>query len=172
MTSHILEKLASGDPRSTANRDEVIEEVLEWPFLFEELVKGMTHDNPQVRAMATSAADLVSAKKPELIRPHKRHLLSKVAPIEQWEVRSHLSRMLPRLDLNPAEVGKMADLMERSLEHKSSIVRTFAMQALVDLITFDEKLRPSVTGIIERLTETGSAAMKARGRKLLKVLAK
>ncbi len=53
------------------------------------------------------------------------------------------------------------------LDDDSSIERTIAMQALADLATQDDVVRRRVTPILERLTETGTAAMRSRGRKLL-----
>src|SRR5260370_27140346 len=56
------------------------------------------------------------------------------------------------------------------LEDKSSMVKTFSMQALADLAAQDEQLLEQVAPLIERLTRTGTPAMKSRGRKLLKQL--
>ena len=47
------------------------------------------------------------------------------------------------------------------------IVKTFAMQALVELAEKDAPQRARVRRRIEALVRTGSPAMKARGRKLL-----
>jgi hypothetical protein len=56
------------------------------------------------------------------------------------------------------------------LEDKSSIVKTFAMQALFDFAQTDSRLRKRVLPILEFLTSNGAAAMRARGRKLLPIL--
>jgi hypothetical protein len=44
------------------------------------------------------------------------------------------------------------------------------MQGLADFAMQDERLRARVVPILEHLTATGSAAMRSRGRKLLRVL--
>jgi len=44
------------------------------------------------------------------------------------------------------------------------------MQALADLAMRDELLLARVVPLIDRLTQTGTPAMRARGRKLLKQL--
>jgi hypothetical protein len=56
------------------------------------------------------------------------------------------------------------------LEDGSSIVKTFSMQALVELAAGDEQRLTQLTPLIERLARTGTAAMRSRGRKLLKQL--
>jgi len=52
----------------------------------------------------------------------------------------------------------------------SSIVKTFALQAFVDLARQDARLRETAKPILEESLRTGTAAMKARARKLLKEL--
>jgi hypothetical protein len=56
------------------------------------------------------------------------------------------------------------------LEDGSSIVKTFSMQALVELAAGDEQRLTQLTPLIERLARTGTAAMRSRGRKLLNQL--
>ena len=53
------------------------------------------------------------------------------------------------------------------LGDRSSIVKTFAMQGLAGLAMQDPEMKPEVVEQIRVLTRTGTAAMKARGRKLL-----
>jgi hypothetical protein len=52
----------------------------------------------------------------------------------------------------------------------SGIVRTSSMQALVELRELDVRLRARVRPLVERLTRTGTPAMRSRGRKLLRNL--
>jgi hypothetical protein len=54
------------------------------------------------------------------------------------------------------------------LSDESSIVKTFSMQALADLAARDGRLLAQVMPLIQRLTQTGTPAMKSRGRKLIK----
>jgi hypothetical protein len=56
------------------------------------------------------------------------------------------------------------------LEDESRIVKTFAMQALANFAKGDPRLRARVVPILKHLTDTGSSAMRSRGRKLLKML--
>jgi hypothetical protein len=53
------------------------------------------------------------------------------------------------------------------LNDKSKIVKTFSMQALADLAEEDTHLRDRLIPLLEGLTETGSPAMRSRGRRLL-----
>ena len=60
--------------------------------------------------------------------------------------------------------------MESWLDDSSSIVKTFAMQGLADLIPQCPSLEPKVLDIARTLSRGGTAAMRARGRILLKSL--
>jgi hypothetical protein len=53
------------------------------------------------------------------------------------------------------------------LGDRSSIVKTFALQGLADLTTDDPALRAEVMEILRQSASSGTAAMKARSRKLL-----
>jgi hypothetical protein len=80
--------------------------------------------------------------------------------------------MVPRLSLSAAERVHAASTLRTYLDDRSSIVKTFAMQGLADLAVADEKLLPSTMELLDRLTRTGTPAMRARGRKLLGQLAR
>jgi len=56
------------------------------------------------------------------------------------------------------------------LEDSGRIVQVNAMRALADLAEDDDALRPKVLGAVTTLTETGSAAVRSRGRRLLEQL--
>jgi hypothetical protein len=57
--------------------------------------------------------------------------------------------------------------MNEYLQDRSSIVRTSALQGLADLAQDDTSLRPKVIELLRESTRDGTAAMKARSRKLL-----
>lgn len=78
--------------------------------------------------------------------------------------------MIPRLELTTRQRAAAADIFFEYLRDRSSIVRTWAMDALARLAQGDADLRKRVVPLIEDLTETGTPAMRARGRKLLQHL--
>jgi hypothetical protein len=168
---HILQKLEGGDRRSVGRVDEVIAQVLDDPSLFDPLFEGMLSDNPLVRMRSADAIEKISAEHPYLLHAHKSRLLHEVAQSEQQEVRWHVAQMLSRLDLNGEEREAAVGILLHYLEDDSKIVKTFSMQALADLAQTDASLRPRVVPLLQRLTETGSPAMKSRGSKLLQMLA-
>lgn len=167
-----LDELAGGDRRSVGRAPEVARWVLDEPGRLGEIVEGLLGDDVIVRSRCAHVIDAVSKTRPELVAPFKRRLLRDATAIEQWEVREQMCKILPRLPLSPSDVAAMRAVCIRSLEHRSSIVRACAMQALVDLLRHDPSHEDDVCEVIGTLTEVGTAAMRARGRKLLKQLAR
>lgn len=144
--------------------------VLRAPKRFADLMECLWSDEPIVRMRAADAAEKVSAAKPELLKAYKVELLGLLAETEQIEVRWHLAQMIPRLSLTKGERLRAAQVLQLYLEDQSSIVRTFALQALTDLSQSDAALRSLVREILEQSMLRGTAAMKARARMLLKKL--
>ncbi len=166
----ILEKLKGGDRRSIGRANEVVRQVLRNPALFGELFKGMLSGDPLVRMRAADAAEKVTAERPGLLQPYKKRLLHEIANIDQQEVRWHVAQMVPRLNLTPTERVRAVGILFAYLSLKSKIVRTVALQALVSLSYNDSDLRRRVIKLLHEVIETGSPALKARGRKLLEQL--
>jgi hypothetical protein len=116
---------------------------------------------------AADATEKVTREKPELLGPYKSALLGLMAEAEQPELRWHLAAMVPRMMLNARERRIAVASMNKYLEDRSSIVKTFALQGLADLVDGDPSLRPSVIELLRESTRSGTPAMKARSRKLL-----
>jgi hypothetical protein len=166
----ILKKLAGGDRRSRGKSDEVAQEASHAPDLFAVLVDGMTGDDPVIRMRAADAVEKASRIFPRLLDPHKRRFLKDVAELEQQEVRWHLAQIVPRLRLNRRERQACVTLLKSYLIDRSKIVQVSAMQGLADLALQDDRLRKSVSDLVESLIVDGSPAVKARGRKLQPIL--
>ena len=131
----------------------------------------MWSDDPVVRMRAADAAEKISVQRPDLLAPFKAELLGLLVEAEQQELRWHLALMIPRLALTKKERQRAAEGLQRYLEDRSSIVKTFALQGLTELAAFDRNLLPEVREILEAAERAGTPAMRARARKLLKTLA-
>lgn len=160
--------LSGGDRRSIGRSSDVVKLVLRAPRRFAELIECLWSADPIVRMRAADAAEKISAAQPELLKPYKTELLGLLAEAEQIELRWHLAQMIPRLPLTRGERRRAVDALQLYLEDRSSIVRTFALQALADLASNNPELRSQVREILEQSLRRGTAAMKARARLLLK----
>ena len=170
-SNSILALLGGGDRRSVCRSvcraDEVAAIVSHRLNLFPELMTGMWSDDPVLRMRAADAAEKVSRKNPELLKPYKAELLGLMAEADQQELRWHLGAIVPRLPLNYRERHRAAASLEDYLEDRSSIVKTFALQGLTDLAKNDPDLRPPVVERLREAERSGTPAMRARSRKLL-----
>jgi hypothetical protein len=164
----IAAMLEGSDRRSIGRSDEVVKVVLTSPRRFRELIECLWDENPVVRMRAADAAEKVSARKPRLLDRYKAELLGLLAETEQIELRWHLAAMIPRLCLAARERQRAAATLHRYLKDRSSIVKTFALQGLVDLSQNDAALRLKVKKLIEEAVQSGTPAMRARARILLK----
>ncbi|MGA2096902.1 MAG: hypothetical protein ABSH39_11420 [Candidatus Acidiferrum sp.] len=164
----IASTLEGADRRSIGRADEVARFVLKEPRRFRELIACLWHDDPIVRLRAADAAEKVSAKKPRLLDRYKAELMGLLAETEQIELRWHLAAMVTRLRLSLLERQRTAEALLRYLDDRSSIVKTFALQALSDLAKTHVTLRPKVKQLLEKSLHSGTPAMKARARKLLR----
>jgi hypothetical protein len=163
----ILHKLAGHDRRSIGRVSEVVQDVLHDPALFEVVFNGMLSDDPVIRMRSADAVEKITAEHPEYLQPFKEELIHQVARSEQQEVRWHVAQMVPRLDLSVEERELVVAILLDYLSDRSKIVKTFSMQALAELAEEDASLRDRLIPLFEELTETGSPAVKSRGRKLL-----
>ena len=141
--------------------------MLSTPALLDVLVKGLDVDNAIVRMRAADALEKVSVTHPQYLWPHKHRLMELSATAHQKELRWHLAQMLPRLELNLQEQQRAVNVLLIYCQDASSIVKTFAMQALADIAVGNAQLRPAILVHLKDLTSEGTPAMKARGRKLL-----
>lgn len=160
--------LKGKDRRSIGRSNEVVALVLREPRQFRELMKCVWSDDQVLRMRAADAAEKVSAKKPRLLDPFKAELLGLLPEVEQKELRWHLALMIPRLKLTRTERLRASEEFKRYLEDSSSIVKTFALQALAEIAEDEPSLRSQVREIVEQAVRAGTPAMKARARKLLK----
>jgi hypothetical protein len=163
----ILALLQGGDRRMIGRSGEVAAMVSENPRLFPRLIAGMWSQDPLVRMRAADATEKVTRENRELLRPYKKELLGLMAEAREQELRWHLAVMVPRLPLNARERELAATMLNRYLEDRSSIVKTFALQGLADLAQTGPNIRADVLETLREAARNGTAAMKARSRKLL-----
>jgi hypothetical protein len=109
----------------------------------------------------------VSRQRPDWLRPIGQDLLHLAATTEEQELQWHLAQLLPRVELSVRQRKALVPVLRRYLQVPSVIVRVSALQALVELMRTDSKLRPLVRRQLRRALMEGSPAERARARKLL-----
>ena len=158
------------DRRSIGRSNAVAALVLKHPEAAGQLVRALWDTDYVVRMRAADALEKASIPKPAIISRFKSELLGLLCEATQQELRWHLALMVSRLPLTAAERHRAAADLRRYLDDRSSIVKTCALQALAELSEQDSSLRTEVIDLLRTAARTGTAAMRARSRKLLKKL--
>jgi hypothetical protein len=164
--------LAGGDRRSLGRAQQLIQLLEKRPEHLPELIREMWNPDPTIAMRAADAAEKLTRKQAQALQPFKRELLGLAEETRQRELRWHLAAMIPRLRLRPPEQSRFIRVLTQYLGGKSSIVKTFALQALFDLSESDAALRPQIEELLQKTVHEGTPAMRARSRKLLKQIEK
>lgn len=167
----LLKILAGGDRRSVGESKRAASAVLENPELIGVLFQGIETSDPVLRMRCADAIEKITVKRPDLLVPFKETILNRLTKIEQQEVRWHVAPMLARLPLTDVEETTVVNLLLSYTNDRSSIVKTMSMQALADIALRSHRFLPEIKQHIEELSIIGTLAMKARGKKLLRLLA-
>jgi hypothetical protein len=144
-----------------------VQEVLNAPSRFPELVAGLWHPDGCVRMRAGDALEKLSRHQPRWFCPLRGDLLRLAAATGEQEARWHLAQILPRLELRGVQRAALVALLQGYLKDRSAIVRVSALQGLADLARGYPRLGTLVRRELRRASAKGSAAERARARKLL-----
>jgi hypothetical protein len=159
--------LLGGNRRSIGRSAEAAARAAADPARFAELMHCLWDRDPLIAMRAADAAEKVTRTHPAALEAFKAELLGLLAETQQAELRWHLAVMVPRLRLSARQRRDAAAVLRNYLLDCSSIVKTFALQGLFDLARGDKGMRPAVTEILRTAARAGTAAMRARARRLL-----
>lgn len=167
----LASRLARGDRRTTGDAPSVADAVSADPALLPELVECLFAASPGIRMRAADALERVSRVKARDLDAYTGRLLTEVAAIEQAEVRWHVAQILPRLALDDTQRWRAAALMVQWFGRaESRIVRTSALQAMVDLAENDAGLRELAAEMMRAALRSGVPSLAARARRILNPL--
>jgi len=165
----IRDMLAEGRHRLHRGRaQEVAKLVLDEPRKTVQLIECLWDEDPGVANRAADALERATHYRPEIAQPWKDALIGLMAEAEQNKLRWNLALLVPRLELSVIDARRAAATLRGYLDDKGSIVKTAAMHGLAALTRHDPELLPEVIDMLRILSRTGSPAMRARGRILLK----
>jgi hypothetical protein len=163
----ILASLRGGDRRSLGRANQIADLVSKNPRLFPQLIAGLWSEDPILCMRTADAAEKITRNHPRLLQRYKKELLGLMAETQQIELRWHLCAMAVRLTLSSQERQTVITLLHHYLEGRSSIVKTFALQALADLAQDDPEIQSDVIETLRDAVRNGTPAVRARGRKLI-----
>ena len=170
-SARLTARLSGGDRRSIGGADDVARDIEHGLVDVVEVVKLMTgSDDPIIAMRAADAVEKATRGRPELLEPVRGQLLDLLEVARQQELRWHLAQIAPRLELSAGEADRVVAILEDYLHDTSSIVKTEALQALVDLARASNRGVDRVLRLLDLAATSGTPAMQARARKLRSTL--
>jgi hypothetical protein len=166
----VRERLAAGPVRGLGAANAVAAEAARNAVVLEQLVEAASDSRAVVSIRAANALKKVQDAKPELLVPHARKLARCALDCEELRTRWNLTLVVGALPLKGRERKLGVDLMFEALGSNSAFLRAFAITGLVNFSDGDEALTVRVRGVVKQALEDESAAVRARARKLMKVL--
>ena len=167
MAPCILALIARGDMRNLGATPEVVARALSSPAEVQLLVEGLLSNSALVRGGCANALELIARTRADLVQPFVREIVRAVRESQQKEVQWHAAQMVGHLNLSDEDQRTMVRCLKEWFDKSdSSIVRTMSLQGLADLARKDPEFEPAFEDRLKVALGNGTAAMKARARKL------
>jgi hypothetical protein len=163
----IAERLAAGSARGLGAANVIAGEAAQSGEVLRELVAALRDERAVVTIRAATALNKVQQARPEVVTSYGHEILRAALDCGDLRTRWNLTIVVGRLPLKGRDRALAIELMFEALGSKSGFLRTFALTGLAEFAHEDEALRRRVRPIVEKALEDGSAAMRARARKLL-----
>ena len=167
---NIRQMLAPGTRLAPGRVWEVVELIEGRPGRLAELVECLWDDDPGVASRAADVLERVTRDRPHQAQRWKDALLGLMAETSEKKVRWNLALVVPRLKLTVVECRRAAESMQSYLDDPSSIVKTAALHGMTDLTRQNPESLPDVLDLLRVAGRSGTPAMRARSRILLKAL--
>lgn len=164
---------------------EIAELVVKEPRRLGAVVKCLWDEDAGVACRAADVLERITARYEPWLGPRpypdfdirrlerwKESLIGLIAEAEAKKLRWNLAYVVPRMQLTVAEARRAAQGLNAYLDDSSSIVKTSAMHGLAALARHDPGMLPGVIDLLRMLSRSGTPAMRARGRILLKRIEK
>jgi HEAT repeat protein len=142
------------------------------PRLAARLIPFLWDEDPGVAQRAADVLERVSRHRSpvldSILNDSKDALLSLLEVATLNKTRWNLALVVPRITLSASQVRRAVRALQSYLDDSSSIVKTAALQGLADLTIQDTSLLAMVLDLLRIEGRSGTAAMRARSRILLK----
>ena len=155
-------------------------QIAEWiagsPRRIPELLELMWEDDAGIAGRAADVVERITRNPSPGVRlavsSFKDEIIGLLPDAQFPKLRWNLALTLPRLPLTVADCRRIAGILEGWLDDRSSIVKTSALHSLADLTLQNPAARNEVVELLRICGRSGTPAMRARSRILLKQMTK
>jgi hypothetical protein len=170
-------QLAIGRSAFDAGRvPEISEWICDLPRRIPRLIELLWDDDPGVASRAADVLERIMRQPSPALRRavagHKDALIGLLSEAQPPKVRWNLALTIPRIELTVHECRRVASVLRTWFDDRSSIVKTAALHGLAELTRQDPASLPAVLDLLRSAGRSGTPAMRARSRILLKRLEK
>jgi hypothetical protein len=153
-------------------------EVVEWmadaPRRVPGLIELMWDDDAGVAGRAADVLERIMRDPAPAVRRavevYKEEIVGLLSDARFAKLRWNLALTIPRLTLTVPECRRLAAVLKTWLDDPSSIIKTAALHSMADLTRQDPACLPEVLDLLRVSGRSGTPAMRARSRILLKAL--
>jgi len=135
-----------------------------------QLIACLFDEDAAIASRAADALERITRDSPLQAQRWKDSLLGLMAETTEKKVRWNLALTIPRLKLTVLECRRTAEILNAYLDDPSSIVKTAALHGMADLTRQDPEFLPDVLDLLRVAGRSGTPAMRARSRILLKAI--
>ena len=168
----VLAVLAEGARNEVARAGDVAAAAISHPELIPHLIEALGNADAAIVSHAAQALLKLARLDIGCLLPYRAALIT-AFELEQWEIQEQVAKILPLLELDTAALARVMTRIDTIfLTSESSIARTCAMQAAVDLAQKHPTLRRDAGLMLTVALTSGSKAMQARARQLVHHLPK
>ena len=157
-----------GNRLAVGRAKEVAAILLDHPKKAAQVIECLWDEDAGVANRAADALERASYSNSNLLAPWKEALLGRMVDATENKLRWNLALIVSRMALTVAETERTAVVLQSWLDDRSSIVKTCAMHGLAGLTRSNSAMLPEVMDMLRLLSRSGTPAMRARGRILLK----
>jgi len=169
-TETIRQMLTPGKRLDAGRVWEVVELIEGRPRKLSSLIECLFDEDPAIASRAADALERITRDRPQQAQRWKDALIGLLVETTEKKVRWNLALTLPRLKLTIPECLRIAEVLNTWLDDPSSIVKTCALHGIADLTRQDPDSLPTVLDLLRVAGRSGTPAMRARSRILLKAI--
>lgn len=177
MAEHIdlRAQLAIGrSPFDVGRVPEISEWICDLPRRIPRLIELLWDDDPGVASRAADVLERImrqpSGALSRAVAGHKDALIGLLSEAQPPKVRWNLALTIPRMELTVPECRRVGALLRAWLNDRSSIVKTAALHGMAELTRQDPASSDAALDLLRAAGRSGTPAMRARSRILLKKL--
>jgi hypothetical protein len=172
---NLRDQLAIGRSALDAGRVPKISEwIADLPRRIPGLIRLLWDDDPGVASRAADVLERIMRRpSPEVgraVAAHKDALIGLLSEAQPPKLRWNLALTIPRLELTIPECRRLASVLRTWFDDRSSIIKTAALHGTAELTRQDPASLPAVLDLLRAAGRSGTPAMRARSRILLKRL--